>query len=80
MGHALPELAEVLSVGWDILAKLEAQAIRVSAANIQGQPIPAYAVPMLIHQNLPGQIDLTAQFTQLALGTLPSDQLQELTH
>jgi cell division protein FtsX len=42
------------------------------------QPIPAEAVPMLIHQNLPGQIGLTGQMTQVLLGNLPADQLSEL--
>ncbi len=41
--------------------------------------IPAEAVPMVIHQNLPGQIGLTTQFTQLALGSLPPDDLQKLS-
>ncbi|HEU5201029.1 MAG TPA: FtsX-like permease family protein [Ktedonobacterales bacterium] len=42
--------------------------------------IPAEAMPMLIHQNLPGQIGLTTQFTQLALGSLSDDQLSELSN
>jgi cell division protein FtsX len=41
--------------------------------------IPIQAVPMLIHQNLPGQIGLNMQFTQLALGSLPNDQLSQLS-
>ncbi len=43
-----------------------------------GQPIPADAIPMLIHQHLPGQITLTAAFTELAQGTLSPDQLRRL--
>lgn len=43
------------------------------------QVIPIEAVPMLIQQNLPGQISLATQFTQLALGGLPSDQLTKLS-
>lgn len=43
------------------------------------KPIPAEAVPMVIHQNLSGQLGLTAQFSQLALGSLSSEQLQQLS-
>ena len=42
--------------------------------------LTAEAIPMLIHQNLPGQIGLTTQFTQLALGSLPDDQLSKLSN
>jgi hypothetical protein len=45
-------------------------------ANQQGKPIPVYAVPMLIHQQLPGQITLRATFTQLASAVaLPPQQV-----
>ncbi|HEY7123669.1 MAG TPA: FtsX-like permease family protein [Ktedonobacterales bacterium] len=42
--------------------------------------IPPVAVPMVIHQNLSGQVSLTTQFSQLALGNLPADQLQQLSN
>jgi hypothetical protein len=48
--------------------------------DVQGtcKPIPTEAVPMVIHQNLPGQIGLSTQFTQLTLGGVPPDQLSKL--
>ncbi len=36
------------------------------------------AIPMLIHQNLPGQIGLSMQLIQLVVGSLPDDQLAKL--
>ncbi len=40
--------------------------------------IPAEAIPMIIHQQLPGQITLTATLTQLASGVVSPSQLKQL--
>ncbi len=44
----------------------------------QGKPLPVEAIPMLIHQNLPGQISLAATLTQLTQGIVSPSQLRQL--
>ncbi|MBA2286707.1 MAG: FtsX-like permease family protein [Ktedonobacteraceae bacterium] len=52
--------------------------IQLQFLNQQRQHIPIEAIPMLIHQNLPGQITLTGQLTQLAPeGAVSVDQLRK---
>lgn len=51
---------------------------RFSSVASRSGSLPYEAIPMLIHQNLPGQLGLSTQFTRLALGNLPTDQLPKL--
>lgn len=44
---------------------------------ITHQSIPVDAIPMIINKDLPGQITLTATFTQLLQGILSPEQLRE---
>lgn len=46
--------------------------------NHQGQPFPTEAIPMLIHQQLPGQISLDMTLTPLVQGILSPQQLHRL--
>ncbi|MGI9058149.1 MAG: ABC transporter permease [Ktedonobacteraceae bacterium] len=46
--------------------------------NPQGQPFPTEAIPMLIHQQLPGQISLNMSLTPLLQGISSPQQLQQL--
>lgn len=57
-----------------------AQDLRIpgQSFNTQGQPFPTEAIPMLIHQQLPGQINLNMTLTPLVQGILSPQQLHQL--
>ena len=46
--------------------------------NPQGQPFPTEAIPMLIHQQLPGQISLEMSLRPLVQGILSPQQIRKL--
>lgn len=54
------------------------QRISGTFLNHQGKPFPVEAIPMLIHQQLPGQITLSASLTQLAQSILSPQELRKL--